>query len=159
MTEGFAYRLLIVNELLDFKNCIDLSGQTIEYVYQAVQKFMEGDSMAGSEFIAKAIGTAFVDLEYCKTASNEGEFRAFVQWLDRLTSFDKITTATTENMHLHWQEIEYRTAISKGYLFGPTVPTGITYEFGYSLGDVAYFALGPITTVPSEDGTVNAFTQ
>jgi len=39
------------------------------------------------------------------------------------------------------------------------VPTGITYEFGYSLGDVAYFALGPITTVPSEDGTVNAFTQ
>jgi len=67
-----------------------------------------------------------------------------------------LTQATTRQMHLHYQEIAYKTAIAKAY-FGPCVSGKGTDDdfahFGFALGDVAYYSLGPID--PAKVAAVN----
>lgn len=87
-------------------------------------------------------------MDDCRNASNDGEFRAFVEWLDVLTSLRKLTDAATIGMSLHAVELEYTTAEAKLLLMGswtrPNLEAGVNYNFGYALADVCYFALGPI---------------
>lgn len=115
--EGFAYRLLLVNDLLEFQRCVDMGPETVNLVQQAWDQFNAGDSMGGSWTATQAIVNAFMGIEDCRDAGNAGEFQAFVQWLDRMTSWNKITEATTEGFHLHAQELEYVTATAKAILF------------------------------------------
>lgn len=108
---------------------------------------------------AQTIAQLYTDVEFCEAAVSDKEMHDFVQWLKVLLSFESITQAATENMHLHYQEIEYRTAASKALLFGPAEPKGLTYEFGYSLGDVAFYSLGPMRKGTIAAETPEAFLQ
>ena len=99
--EGFAYRLLLVNDLLEFQRCVDMGAETVNLVQEAFTAWNSGDSMGGSWLATQAIVRAFMGIEDCRDAGNEGEFQAFVQWLDRMTSWDKITEATTQGFLLH----------------------------------------------------------
>jgi len=116
--------------------------------------------MQGMMYAGKATVSAFYNLEDCRDASNDGEFRAFVEWLDVLTSLRKLTDASTRGMNLNAVEVEYATKDAKLMLFGswsrPNLEAGVNYDFGYALGDVCYWALGPITD-PS--GNYPAFTS
>ena len=110
--------------------------------------------------VAQSIVSAFYQLEDCRNAANDGEFKAFVKWLDVLTSMRKLSDASTVGMSLNALEIEYATAEAKlrlmGYWTHPFMETGVNYNFGYALGDVCYWALGPIT---DPTGNYPAFSQ
>ena len=115
--EGFFYRLLLVNDLLEFQRCVDTGAETVELVQEAFAAMNSADGMGAMQLGANAIVHAFMGIEDCRDAGNEGEFQAFVKWLDRLTSFDKITEATSEGFHIHAQELEYVTKTCKDILF------------------------------------------
>lgn len=93
----------------------------------------------------EALASLYVDIEYCELAVDDTEISDFLKWLEKFNGFDAITSIVTENMHAHYQEIELKTAVTHAYLYGSGgLPKGFTYEFGYTLGDVTYLALGPV---------------
>jgi hypothetical protein len=76
--EGFFYRLLLVNDLLEFQRCVDTGAETVHLVQEAFAAMNSGDFMQGTQVAANAILHAFMGIEDCRDAGNEGEFQAFV---------------------------------------------------------------------------------
>lgn len=57
--EGFTYRLLLKNDLLDFQRCVDFGKQTLDLAREAVKAFADGDSLEGMMNAGKATISAF----------------------------------------------------------------------------------------------------
>ena len=79
--EGLNYRLLMVNELLDLKECVDLTADTALIFYQAYEDVIAGDTMGGFMKAAEGIAEMYVDIKYCKSAIDDDEITDFIKWL------------------------------------------------------------------------------
>ena len=153
MLENMFKRLVELNELYELRNCMNLSEEALGLALKAYKKFAKEDIFGGFAVLAELSAVLFDDFEQC-TASKE-DVELFLSWSKVFLGFKPLTEATTAQMHLHYQEIAYRTDIARYYFMLALDPkaTDDTFKaFGWSLGETAYWALGSMKPRPPFDG-------
>ena len=141
-----------MNRLDSLKNCVVDTKSVVSDVTDVISLIKSGDEWAAVTSAAKIAMKLKGLTSTCPGAP--AEVKALGEWfLANMSSKEKMTAAASANSHIHSQEIYLHVETLWVNMYGPTggfAPQNFP-ALGKSIGDVAYWALGPVIVPTAND--------